>query len=175
MRILTVVALTAALLSGAVSAVAQPAGPAAAPTAGHLVNFRSYRCAEPTGATPTWGFGIAQETCQNNAQHQLWTFQYTEGDYVRVVTIENSLCLDVDNGRTDSGAGVIQWGCRDTDNDSQEWLRTDGGGIPGAFKLVNRKSGKCMDAYLGSIDRVSLIQFDCRNHNDASQKWTARP
>ncbi|MEV6973018.1 ricin-type beta-trefoil lectin domain protein [Kitasatospora sp. NPDC093806] len=103
-------------------------------TAGAIVLSTSGQCLEvPNGAAGN-GAGLQPAPC-TGATNQQWT----RGDDQSLRLM--GYCLDNPWGQVDNGTRMMLWGCNGGDN--QQWeVRTDG-------MVVNRHSGKCLDADKG--------------------------
>lgn len=96
-------------------------------------------------------------------------FQTMTGTLPRYYQIENVNSLkivDVYNGDTSDGAGVIQW--VDKSGPNQLWRLIDAGS--GYYKISNQNSGKLLDVRDGSTDDgAPIIQFG--DNGSDSQLW----
>jgi hypothetical protein len=99
-------------------------------------------------------------------QNQHWhPVQNTDGYYFLFVK-HSGKCLDVEAGKTNDKARVIEY--QFNGSDAQKWKLINAGG--GHFFVINKGSGKALHAEEGS-DAIYQFTFDRSN----SQKWKFHP
>ncbi|MFD7232059.1 RICIN domain-containing protein [Streptomyces sp. NPDC059881] len=177
--------LTAALAAAAVVCTAlvvlppSPAGAAptapsaaAAPPTGWttVVNAGSGKCVDARAAATANGTAVQQYTC-NTTTAQQWSFTPTTDGHVRIGNRNNpDQVIDVSDVSTADNAVVHLWAYGGGDN--QQWQPVDEGG--GAYRFVNRHSGKCLDVPSASTaDSVQLVQYTC--NGTAAQRFQVTP
>ncbi|WP_405059423.1 RICIN domain-containing protein [Kribbella sp. NBC_01505] len=157
-------AVIATALAGVVAAgltVVDPPSATAAisPTGWNTVAAKhSGKCLDTRSAGTANGTVVQQYAC-NASTAQQWQFQPTSGGYVRVnVRTSPAQVVDVSNVSTADNALVHLWAYGGGNN--QQWLPVEE--ADGAYHLVNRNSGKCLDVPSASTaDSVQLVQFTC--------------
>ncbi|WP_336109702.1 RICIN domain-containing protein [Streptomyces sp. PTD9-10] len=157
--------LTAAPAHAATSAAAAlPTGPAT------VLNAASGKCLDAKAAGTANGTVVQQYTC-NGTTAQQWSFTATGDGYVRIGNGNNTgQVVDVADVSTADNAQVHLWSYGAGAN--QQWLPVDDGG--GAFHLVNRGSGKCLDDPGASLaDSVQFVQYTC--NGTAAQRFQVVP
>ncbi|MFE2099703.1 RICIN domain-containing protein [Streptomyces sp. NPDC059468] len=157
--------LTAAPAHAATSAAAAlPTGPAT------VLNAASGKCLDAKAAGTANGTVVQQYTC-NGTTAQQWSFTATGDGYVRIGNGNNTgQVVDVADVSTADNAQVHLWSYGGGAN--QQWLPVDDGG--GAFHLVNRGSGKCLDDPGASLaDSVQFVQYTC--NGTAAQRFQVVP
>ncbi|HEX4959230.1 MAG TPA: RICIN domain-containing protein [Thermoanaerobaculia bacterium] len=149
----SIFALAMALSIGAMSmAVASPAQAQPAIASGHVYNGGSPRCLD--SGTPT---NAQLWTCSTSI-YQQWAFPYASG---RMIGNSPTGCLD--GGAGTNGTPVPLVAC--TGVLSQSWTYDPG------YRLVNRYSGRCLDADLGTIGHggTKVQVWDCGS--GTNQQW----
>lgn len=80
-----------------------------------IVSRHSGKCVDVAGGATTEGAAVVQTTCRDSGGSQLWRRLYfaTDNgwDYVRLVNVRSSLCLDVPNESTEWGTRLWLYGC----------------------------------------------------------------
>ncbi|MFK4084702.1 RICIN domain-containing protein [Kribbella sp. NPDC020789] len=136
-----------------------PATAAISPTGWNTVAAEhSGKCLDTRAAGTANGTVVQQYTC-NASTAQQWQFQPTSDGYVRVnVRTNPAQVVDVSNVSTADGALVHLWAYGGGSN--QQWLPVEE--ADGAYHLVSRNSGKCLDVPSASTaDSVQLQQYTC--------------
>ncbi|MFF5012927.1 RICIN domain-containing protein [Streptomyces sp. NPDC001165] len=165
------VAVAAASLLTAAPARAATSAAAALPTGlATVVNAASGKCLDAKAAGTANGTVVQQYTC-NGTTAQQWSFTATGDGYVRIGNGNNTgQVVDVADVSTADNAQVHLWSYGGGAN--QQWLPVDDGG--GAFHLVNRGSGKCLDDPGASpADSVQFVQYTC--NGTAAQRFQVVP
>ncbi|WP_197034556.1 RICIN domain-containing protein [Glycomyces sp. NRRL B-16210] len=91
------------------------------------------------------------------------------GTFTEVVNRGSGKCLDVQDGSTANGAGIIQWDCWGGSN--QRWELQDAGS--GFYRIVSQASGRCLDVDGASTaNGAKAIQWAC--NSGANQQWELR-
>ncbi|MFF4043022.1 RICIN domain-containing protein [Streptomyces sp. NPDC001816] len=165
------VAVAAASLLTAAPARAATSAAAALPTGlATVVNAASGKCLDAKAAGTANGTVVQQYTC-NGTTAQQWSFTATGDGYVRIGNGNNTgQVVDVADVSTADNAQVHLWSYGGGAN--QQWLPVDDGG--GAFHLVNRGSGKCLDDPGASLaDSVQFVQYTC--NGTAAQRFQVVP
>jgi alpha-N-acetylglucosaminidase len=86
-------------------------------------------------------------------------------------------CLDLTDGNTADGTPLQLWTCNVT-SDTMLWtFATDDNGKP---RIINKRSGKCMDVRAGSTTPGAVIQnYHCASltfgRPNLAQQWFAGP
>ncbi|MCI3920821.1 RICIN domain-containing protein [Paenibacillus sp. TRM 82003] len=116
---------------------------------------------------------VAQQSTANGANVALWSYWggnnqkwrvESVGNYYRIVNVNSGKALDVASSSTANHGNIIQyeyWG-----GSNQQWSLVEAG--DGAFRVVNRNSGKSLDAS-GADNGSNVIQYDY--WGGANQKW----
>ncbi|WP_072686858.1 RICIN domain-containing protein [Rhodococcus marinonascens] len=152
----------AALLVWGLSAVVLTAPAQAVPTIPDdwvtVVAENSGKCVDAAAEGTADGTAVEQNTCAGTAAQQ-WHFQPTSDGYVRVDNRNDATkSWDIVDVSKDDGAAVQLWSYSGGAN--QQWLPVEEFG--GAFHLVNRNSGKCLDVPGASTDDgVRMQQYAC--------------
>lgn len=146
---------------------------------GHAYRIRSVESGKYLSilGDPGEGAHITQNEWQDLAS-QKWYLEPSIGSYFMIRSAANNRCLDVvDESRAD-GADVIQWPCKDSDN--QRWLFVDNdtwttesneSRLPGRNLVLGAKhSDKALDVPGGTHESgVSIVQWSL-NHGK-NQQW----
>jgi hypothetical protein len=167
--IAALLAVLAAPLPAAAQAAVRPGGDARQAQAYYfwITSARSVKCLTVAGASTADGAPLIQQTCDEAAYQQYWTFLHVEGDYYLLAVRHSGKCLTV------AGAGAADWifavqqPC-DREDTSQQWSFPPVGG--GNNLAVARHSGKCLTvAGGGTADGIAVIQRTC--HGRTNQQW----
>ncbi|WP_405861333.1 RICIN domain-containing protein [Streptomyces sp. NBC_01515] len=86
------------------------------------------------------------------------------GNWQEIRAFTSQKCLDVAGGSQDNFAPVVQFSCRNTDNQLWAAVFIDGG----YYKFVSRNTGKCLDA-TGTANGSLTQQLDC--NATSSDEW----
>jgi hypothetical protein len=168
----TAAALVTAVVATALTVAASPdASAAISPTGWNtVVSKHSGKCVDARAAATANGTAVQQQTC-NSTNAQQWQFQPTSNGYVRVNALNNAAqALDVTNVSTADSAPVQLWAYGNGLN--QQWLPVEES--DGAYHLVNRHSGKCLDVPGASTaDGLQLQQYTC--NGTAAQSFRINP
>lgn len=167
----TLVTVAAASLLGSAPAGAAAGAAAALPTQfATVMNAASGRCLDARAAATANGTAVQQYAC-NNTTAQQWSFTTTSDGYVRINNRNNTAqVVDVADVSTADGAPVHLWAYGGGAN--QQWLPVELGG--GAYRFVNRHSGKCLDDPGASLaDSVQFVQYTC--NGSAAQRFQVVP
>ncbi|MGW4007084.1 RICIN domain-containing protein [Streptomyces nigra] len=134
------------------------------------MNAASGRCLDARAAATANGTAVQQYAC-NNTTAQQWSFTTTSDGYVRINNRNNTAqVVDVADVSTADGAPVHLWAYGGGAN--QQWLPVELGG--GAYRFVNRHSGKCLDDPGASLaDSVQFVQYTC--NGSAAQRFQVVP
>ncbi|MGW8597462.1 RICIN domain-containing protein [Streptomyces sp. NPDC055893] len=165
------VALSPGSPASAVSPTAAAAAAAEIPTGTvTFVNAGSGKCLDARAAATANGTAVQQYAC-NGTTAQQWTVAPTSDGHVRIGARDDSAqVVDVSDVSTADNAAVHLWTYGGGLN--QQWRAVDEGG--GAFHLVNRNSGKCLDVPAASTaDSVRLVQYTC--NGTAAQRFQVTP
>ncbi|GAB2727336.1 RICIN domain-containing protein [Streptomyces bullii] len=166
--------LLAVTCSGATVALphaAQGAEAAALPTGwATVVNKASGKCVDARAAGTADGTAVQQYAC-NGTQAQQWQFQDAGSGDVRVGNRGDAAKVwDVTGVSAADGALVQLWTYGGGAN--QRWQAV--AEPDGAFRFVNRHSGKCLDVPAASTaDGVQLQQYTC--NGSAAQSFHVAP
>nr|WBO81635.1 RICIN domain-containing protein [Streptomyces sp. SBE_14.2] len=166
---LAVLSLAAGLLA-AVPTTAQ-AAPEALPTGfATVMNAASGRCLDARAAATANGTAVQQYSC-NGTTAQRWSFTATGDGYVRINNANNTgQVVDVAEVSSADNAPVHLWAYGGGAN--QQWRAEDLGG--GAYRFVNRHSGKCLDdPGASTADSVQFVQYTC--NGSAAQRFQVVP
>ncbi|MDL2079856.1 RICIN domain-containing protein [Streptomyces sp. GXMU-J15] len=166
---LAVLSLAAGLLA-AVPTTAN-AAPEALPTGfATVMNAASGRCLDARAAATANGTVVQQYSC-NGTTAQRWSFTATGDGYVRINNANNTgQVVDVAEVSTADNAPVHLWAYGGGAN--QQWRAEDLGG--GAYRFVNRHSGKCLDdPGASTADSVQFVQYTC--NGSAAQRFQVVP
>ncbi|TDU87213.1 ricin-type beta-trefoil lectin protein [Kribbella voronezhensis] len=160
----TTTALTAVVSSPAASAAISPTG------WNTVVSKNSSKCVDARAAATANGTAVQQQAC-NSTTAQQWQFQPTADGYVRVNAFNNAAqALDVTNVSAADSAPIQLWSYSNGLN--QQWLPVEE--ADGAYHLVNRNSGKCLDVPGASTaDGLQLQQYTC--NGTAAQSFRVNP
>ncbi|MFC9691075.1 RICIN domain-containing protein [Kribbella sp. NPDC056951] len=171
-RTVVIAAALAGLVAGGLTLIDPPSATAAiSPTAWNTVAAKhSGKCLDTRAAGTANGTVVQQYAC-NSSTAQQWQFQPTSGGYVRVnVRTAPAQVVDVSNVSTADNALVHLWAYGGGNN--QQWLPVEE--ADGAYHLVNRHSGKCLDVPSASTaDSVQLVQFACNGSAAQSFRITS--
>lgn len=127
----------------------------------------------PNGAINE-GTGIQLWKCGRPVgPNQTWVAINLSDNFFLIKNYQSGKCLDVINGSSDNGANIIQSTCN-ASSVSQQWNEAFSLGLwPPAVKLVNRNSGKCLEAptAAASSDANGQLfrQWSCDRGRDALQ------
>ncbi|QES17649.1 coagulation factor 5/8 type domain-containing protein [Streptomyces venezuelae] len=154
-------------------AAAGPTAPAAAalPTGPvTVVNSGSGKCLDARAAQTANGTAVQQYSC-NGTTAQQWSITPTSDGYVRVgARADSAQVVDVRDVSTADSAPVHLWTYGGGLN--QQWQAVEDGA--GAYRFVNRNSGKCLDVPAASTaDSVQLAQYTC--NGTAAQRFQVTP
>ncbi|MEU1404845.1 RICIN domain-containing protein [Streptomyces sp. NPDC005728] len=157
----------ASLLTGAPVRAATSALPTGLAT---VMNAASGRCLDAKAAGTANGTVVQQYAC-NGTTAQQWSLTATSDGYVRIGNGNSTdQVVDVADVSTADNAQVHLWTYGGGAN--QQWLPVDDGG--GAYHLVNRGSGKCLDDPGASLaDSVQFVQYTC--NGSAAQRFQVVP
>jgi hypothetical protein len=165
-------ALVAAVVATALTLVSSPDATAAiSPTGWNTVAAKhSGKCVDARAAATANGTAVQQFTC-NSSTAQQWQFQPTSDGYVRINARNASTqVLDVSNVSAADGALIHLWAFGNGNN--QQFRPVEE--ADGAYHLVNRNSGKCLDVPSASVaDSVQLQQYTC--NGSAAQSFRISP
>ncbi|MGW5000861.1 RICIN domain-containing protein [Streptomyces hydrogenans] len=154
------------------AATAAPSAAAAAPPTGWvtLVNSAGGKCLDARAAATANGTAVQQYGC-NTTTAQQWTITPTTDRFVRIGNRNDpAQVVDVKDVSAADNAPVHLWSYGGGLN--QQWQAVDDGG--GAFRFVNRNSGKCLDVPAASTaDSVQLVQYTC--NGTAAQRFQVTP
>jgi hypothetical protein len=170
------VAIAAALVAAVVAtgltvASSSDASAAISPTGWNtVVSKNSGKCVDARAAATANGTAVQQQAC-NSSTAQQWQFQPTTNGYVRVNALNNAAqVLDVTGVSTADSALIQLWSYSNGLN--QQWQPIEE--ADGAYRLVNRNSGKCLDVPAASTaDGVQLQQYTC--NGTAAQSFRINP
>ncbi|MFE5941811.1 RICIN domain-containing protein [Streptomyces sp. NPDC056480] len=165
-----------ALSPGSTASAVSPSGAGAAAAAEiptgtvTVVNAGSGKCLDARAASTVNGTAVQQYAC-NGTTAQQWTVAPTSDGHVRIgARTDPAQVVDVSDVSTADNAAVHLWTYGGGLN--QQWRAVDEGG--GAFHLVNRNSGKCLDVPAASTaDSVRLVQYAC--NGTAAQRFRVTP
>ncbi|GAA1511206.1 RICIN domain-containing protein [Kribbella lupini] len=164
--------LVAAVVATALSVVTSPDATAAiSPTGWNTVTAKhSNKCVDARAAGTANGTAVQQYTC-NSSTAQQWQFQPTSDGYVRINARNTpTQVLDVSNVSVADGALIHLWAFGNGNN--QQFRPVEE--ADGAYHLVNRHSGKCLDVPSASTaDSVQLQQYTC--NGSAAQSFRISP
>ncbi|WP_432949047.1 RICIN domain-containing protein [Kribbella sp. CA-253562] len=165
-------ATVAAVAATTLTVVNSPDATAAiSPTGWNTVTAKhSGKCVDARAAATANGTAVQQYTC-NSSTAQQWQFQPTTDGYVRInARNAASQVLDVTNVSTADSALIQLWAYGNGNN--QQWRPVEE--ADGAYHLVNRHSGKCLDVPSASTaDSVQLQQYTC--NGSAAQSFRISP
>jgi hypothetical protein len=165
-------ATVAAVAATTLTVVTSPDATAAiSPTGWNTVTAKhSGKCVDARAAATANGTAVQQYTC-NSSTAQQWQFQPTTDGYVRInARNAASQVLDVTNVSTADAALIQLWAYGNGNN--QQWRPVEE--ADGAYHLVNRHSGKCLDVPSASTaDSVQLQQYTC--NGSAAQSFRISP
>ncbi len=165
-------ALVTTVVATALTVASSPAASAAiSPTGWNtVVSKNSGKCVDARAAATANGTAVQQQAC-NSSTAQQWQFQPTSNGYVRVNAFNNAAqALDVTNVSTADSAPIQLWAYGNGLN--QQWLPVEE--ADGAYHLVNRNSGKCLDVPGASTaDGLQLQQYTC--NGTAAQSFRINP
>lgn len=135
-----------------------------------VVNSGSGKCLDARAAATVNGTAVQQYAC-NGTTAQQWNIATTSDGHVRIGSrADSAQVVDVSDVSTADNAAVHLWTYGGGLN--QQWRAVDEGG--GAFHLVNRNSGKCLDVPSASTaDSVQLVQYTC--NGTAAQRFQIAP
>lgn len=135
-----------------------------------VMNAASGRCLDARSAGTANGTAVQQYAC-NGTTAQQWRLTATSDGYVRIDNRNNtSQVVDVADVSTSDSAPVHLWTYGGGAN--QQWLPVDEGG--GAYRFVNRNSGKCLDdPGASTADSVQFVQYTC--NGSAAQRFQVVP
>ncbi|GAA2392959.1 RICIN domain-containing protein [Streptomyces viridochromogenes] len=163
--------VTVAAASLLTSAPAPASAAAALPTGFVTVmNAASGRCLDARAAATANGTVVQQYACNSTAAQQ-WSLTAGDDGYVRIGNRNaTGQVVDVADVSSADGAPVHLWAYGGGAN--QQWLPVDLGG--GAYRFVNRHSGKCLDDPGASLaNSVQFVQYTC--NGSAAQRFQVVP
>ncbi|WP_306329683.1 RICIN domain-containing protein [Streptomyces venezuelae] len=154
----------AAAGSTAPAAAALPTGPVT------VVNSGSGKCLDARAAQTANGTAVQQYAC-NGTTAQQWSITPTSDGHVRIgARGDSAQVVDVRDVSTADSAPVHLWTYGGGLN--QQWRAVEDGA--GAYRFVNRNSGKCLDVPAASTaDGVQLAQYTC--NGTAAQRFQVTP
>ncbi|MCX5559470.1 RICIN domain-containing protein [Streptomyces sp. NBC_00038] len=188
MRTTQIRSAVAAVLAGALMAVASPAVAHAqssqdsewapvplstlrtAAAAGYgLGNYKSGKFLQPAGGSTANGATIVQQTGNQAVLAQHWIL-VPDGDYYSFENDASGRNLGIDGASTEAGAVAIQ--ADGSSGTNQDWvLAVDSAYPANTFKLRNRKSGLCLGISGGSTANGAVAaQFACEG-GAPNQGW----
>jgi hypothetical protein len=130
-----------------------------------LVNRRSGKVLEVSGASTTNGAAVVQRTWTGGA-HQQWLLEPNFDLSFRLVSRHSGKVLDSPGGSATQGTVLDQWS--DTTSPHQWWRLTDNG--DGYCRLVNVRTGLVADVSGGSLnDGAQVIQWTA--NGGTNQQW----
>ncbi|WP_086871866.1 RICIN domain-containing protein [Streptomyces viridochromogenes] len=171
-RRLGVAALVTVAAASLLSSAPAPASAAAALPTGFVtvMNAASGRCLDARAAATANGTVVQQYACNSTAAQQ-WSLTAGDDGYVRIGNRNaTGQVVDVADVSSADGAPVHLWAYGGGAN--QQWLPVDLGG--GAYRFVNRHSGKCLDDPGASLaNSVQFVQYTC--NGSAAQRFQVVP
>ncbi|MGW5618221.1 RICIN domain-containing protein [Streptomyces sp. NPDC003877] len=166
-----VLAATGTGAAVALPAASQAAEAAALPTSwATVVNKGSGKCVDARAAATADGTAVQQYAC-NSSQAQQWQFQDSGSGQVRAGNRNDPAKVwDVTDVSAADSAPVQLWTYGGGAN--QQWQAV--AEADGAYRFVNRHSGKCLDVPAASTaDSVRLQQYTC--NGSAAQSFYVNP
>ncbi len=128
-----------------------------------LSSARSNKCLSVADASTDDGARVIQETCDETAYNQHWSFFLTDDDYYVVVARHTDKCLTAARGR----GPVVQQDCA-AGNPDQQWTFPYVGG--NNYLAVSRNSGRCLTVSgTGTAEGAAVVQRACVGI--AGQQW----
>lgn len=128
---------------------------------------RSNKCLSVADASTADGAPLIQETCDDTAYNQHWSFFITDDGHYIMVARHSDKCLTVAGASTADNAPAVQQSCVSGDH-SQQWSFPYVGG--NNYLAVARHSGKCLTvAGTGTADGAPVIQHTCLG--STNQQW----
>ncbi|CAM5595696.1 MULTISPECIES: RICIN domain-containing protein [Streptomyces] len=171
-RRLGVAALVTVAAASLLTSAPAPASAAAALPTGFVtvMNAASGRCLDARAAATANGTVVQQYACNSTAAQQ-WSLTAGDDGYVRIGNRNaTGQVVDVADVSSADGAPVHLWAYGGGAN--QQWLPVDLGG--GAYRFVNRHSGKCLDDPGASLaNSVQFVQYTC--NGSAAQRFQVVP
>ncbi|WP_433508746.1 RICIN domain-containing protein [Nonomuraea sp. CA-143628] len=147
----------------------------AATTYYEIVAEHSGRCLDVQDASRAHGADVVQAYCVRGYNQQ-WSFVPTDSGYFKLVARHSGLCLDVQDASRFHGANVLQARCWSPGYNQQWRMRTPPGAKwrgSGAFELVARHSGLCLDVQDASrAHGANVLQAICKDR--PNQIWRRR-
>ncbi|MEV4640778.1 RICIN domain-containing protein [Actinoplanes sp. NPDC049548] len=139
----------------------------AAPYYFMLSSTRSNKCLTVADASTTDGTFIVQETCDETAYHQHWSFFLVDDGSYLMVARHSGKCLTVADAGTANGTPAVQEPCS-RENPAQQWSYPYVSGS--SYLAVARHSGKCLTvAGGGTAEGAGVIQRTCLG--STNQQW----
>ncbi|KUL74133.1 MULTISPECIES: RICIN domain-containing protein [unclassified Streptomyces] len=167
-----VAALVTVAAASLLTSAPAPASAAAALPTGFVtvMNAASGRCLDARAAATANGTVVQQYACNSTAAQQ-WSLTAGDDGYVRIGNRNaTGQVVDVADVSSADGAPVHLWAYGGGAN--QQWLPVDLGG--GAYRFVNRHSGKCLDDPGASLaNSVQFVQYTC--NGSAAQRFQVVP
>lgn len=140
----------------------------------NVVNVNSGSCVDDAEYGTKNGAKVQQWACNADVgqKNQRWKFKPTTDGYYKVVTQQaRKLGWSVVDSGTANGAKIQLWNYKGDNH--QQWKAVDAGN--GAFKFVNRASGRCLDVPSASKDNGVQFQiYDCNNSTAQAFKLVER-
>ena len=121
------------------------------------------------------GARVQQYHC-TGVDEQKWAPEAAADGYYLLVSRRSGMCMDVRGGSVEiqqsNGDQIQQWPCAATWAE-QQWQFVPTAFLSGAYRLVSRVSGKCLDLSGGSTaDGAKIQQWDCADVT--AQQWKFR-
>jgi hypothetical protein len=89
-----------------------------------------------------------------------------EGAIIKLVSVQNGMCLQPVNGSLNQGDAIVQEPCNGSV--AQQWTVTSASST--AVQLVNRSSHLCLDARGGATNGTPIQQWTC--NRISNEKWS---
>lgn len=165
------VGCTAALMTAATPAAAEPAEPTY-----HLINRISKKCLGISGGSTANGALAVQWDCSfDPSSDQGWTLRPLGADYYQLRNRRSGKCLGISAGSRADGALAVQWDCSANRVTDQTWGLVH---IPGNVQVWWRNvlSNRCLGIAAASLENGALaVQWRCANSVASDQTWRLEP
>ena len=134
----------------------------------NVINQNSGACVDATGFGTVNGTAVQQWACGKGQVNQEWQFQPTDSGFFKAINRNAPAeAWDVTNSGTVNNSPIQLWQFGGGAN--QQWQPVSLGN--GAFKFVERGSGRCLDVPGASTTNGARLQiFDC--NGTGAQAWT---
>lgn len=138
---------------------------AAASTPWEIGIYEFYKCLEVQGGVKDNSAQVQLWDCDGSKDHRVWHMEEVQSGWWHIWNAKSGKCLNVQGASKENSAKIIQYTCQGVGNYNDQW-KLFSANMTGArgdlYFIVNRKSGKCLNAQGASTaNGTDLIQYTC--------------